>query len=564
LSKNETSTVGSYLATRLEQIGIRHYFAVPGDYNLILLDEFLKNENLKLIGCCNELNAGYAADGYARANGVSAVVVTFSVGGLSAINAIAGAYAEDLPVIIISGGPNSNSEAENQLLHHTCGEVRYGYALDIFSQVTAKSVIIRHLKDAPSQIDEAISACVRKRKPVYIEIACNIAKLETSFPKRQRFFIKHSSHPEALTDAVEHATSLLNKASKPVLVAGPRLRAWGAIESFQKFVDASGYAVAAMPNAKGFIPENHPSYIGTYWGPVSSPGTNEIVESADAYLFAGPIFTDYTTSGFTTLINQEKLINAEPDRIHITNQTYNDVTLDEFLTALADRIKPNNGSLKAYERIKTEYAPEPPIKPDKPLTTRRLFNQIQQVLDSNSVVIAETGDSWFNGMKLRLPEGARFEIQMQYGSIGWSVGATLGYELGSPKPCRVISLIGDGSFQLTAQEVSTMIRYGLKPIIFLINNGGYTIEVEIHDGPYNNIKNWKYAELINVFNADDGNGWSTKVSTEGELDKALMEALTHDGVSFIELIIDRDDCSKELLEWGSHVAANNGRPPRNL
>jgi pyruvate decarboxylase len=561
---NETNTVGSYLAVRLEQIGIRHYFAVPGDYNLILLDELLKNKNLKLIGCCNELNAGYAADGYARANGVSAVVVTFSVGGLSAINAIAGAYAEDLPVIIISGGPNSNSEAENQLLHHTCGEVRYGYALDIFSHVTAKSVIIRHLKDAPAQIDETISACVRKRKPVYIEIACNIAKLQTSAPKSQRFFIKYSSHPEALTDAVEHATSLLNKASKPVLVAGARLRPWGAIEAFQKLVDVSGYAVATMPNAKGFIPENHPSYIGTYWGSVSSPGTNEIVESADAYLFAGPIFTDYTTTGFTTLINQEKLISVEPDRTHITDQTYNDVIVDEFLTALAGKIKLNKGSLKAYERIRTEYAPELPMKPDKPLTTRRLFNQIEQILDSNSVVIAETGDSWFNGMKLRLPKGSRFEIQMQYGSIGWSVGATLGYELGSAKPCRVVSLIGDGSFQLTAQEVSTMIRYGLKPIIFLINNGGYTIEVEIHDGPYNNIKNWNYAELINVFNAEDGNGWSAKVSTEGELDKALMKALTHDGVSLIEVVIDRDDCSKELLEWGSHVAANNGRPPRNL
>ena len=125
------------------------------------------------------------------------------------------------------------------------------------------------------------------------------------------------------------------------------------------------------------------------------------------------------------------------------------------------------------------------------------------------------------------------------------------------------NLTGDGSFPLTAQEVSTMIRYGLKPIIFLINNGGYTIEVEIHDGPYNKIQNWNYAELINVFNAEDGNGWSTKVTTEGELAKAIKKALKHDGVVLIEVIIDRDDCSKELLEWGSHVSANNGRPPKN-
>ena len=224
MSDGPRSTVGGYLATRLEQVGIKHYFAVPGDYNLMLLDEFLKNPNLQMISCCNELNAGYAADGYARASGVSAAVVTFSVGGLSILNAIAGAYAEDLPVIIISGGPNSNSEAQNQLLHHTCGEVSYGYCRDIFAHVTSSSVIIRHLEDVPTQIDKAIATCVRTSKPVYIEIACNIAGLDTSIPKKQRFFIKSTSHPEALEDSVERAATFLNKAVKPVLVAGVRLR----------------------------------------------------------------------------------------------------------------------------------------------------------------------------------------------------------------------------------------------------------------------------------------------------------------------------------------------------
>jgi len=165
-------------------------------------------------------------------------------------------------------------------------------------------------------------------------------------------------------------------------------------------------------------------------------------------------------------------------------------------------------------------------------------------------------------MKLKLPEGAKFEMQMQYGSIGWSVGATLGYALGLGKKKRVMAFIGDGSFQLTAQEISTMIRYKLNPIIFLINNGGYTIEVEIHDGPYNNIKNWKYSELVDVFNAEDGNGISFKVDTEGELQGAIKKSLKHKGLSFIEVSTDRDDCSKELLEWGSKVAFNNARAPK--
>ena len=364
---------------------------------------------------------------------------------------------------------------------------------------------------------------------------------------------------------MEDTLELLSKAAKPVMVAGTKLRSTGAVDAFTDLVNASDYAFASMPGAKGLISEAHSNYIGTYWGPVSSPGTAEIVESANIYLFAGPRFTDYTTCGFTSLINSDKLIYAGPDFVRLPGITYNHVMLKDFLGALTKEIKPNNASLHAYNRIKQEFAPEPRVKKDEKITTRRLFAQVQDVLDAETTVIAETGDSWFNGMKLKLPDGASFEIQMQYGSIGWSVGTTLGYALGCNPHHRVITFVGDGSFQLTGQEVSTMIRYELNPIIFVLNNGGYTIEVEIHDGPYNNIKNWDYAGIVDVFNAGEGNGWSCRVTTEGELQEAIKTALSHKGgPSLIEVILDRDDCSKELLEWGSHVSANNGRPPRVL
>jgi TPP-dependent 2-oxoacid decarboxylase len=562
---NKTTTVGGYLATRLEQLGLKHYFAIPGDYNLVLLDELLKNPKLKMINCCNELNAGYAADGYARANGLSALVVTYSVGGLSAINAVAGAYAEDLPIIVISGAPNTNSENENQLLHHTLGEVNYTYVRDMFRPVTAESVIIHHLADAPVQIDHAVETALKTRKPVYLEIACNIAGLDTSPPCKRRFDGRAASDKSSLKEAVDHAASVLGSAGRPVLVAGGRMRSWGAIEPFRELADNSGYAVATMPNAKGFFPENHEHYIGTYWGIAGSRKCDDIVESSDAYLFAGPIFTDYTTTGFSELINPKKLIYAGPGSVKIDHRIYDDVALADFLSGLAKKVKRNTTSYDEYNRIRSEH--RPPALPDDPgasITRRHLFAKVQEVLDGGSVVIAETGDSWFNGMKLKLPEGCKFEIQMQYGSIGWSVGATLGYELGSPNPVRPVAFIGDGSFQMTAQEVSTMIRYGLKPIIFVMNNGGYTIEVEIHDGPYNRIKNWKYSELVDVFNAGEGKGWGCRVATVGEFVSALDKAMSHDGASLIEVMIDRDDCDENLLGWGSRVAACNGRKPAVL
>lgn len=561
--KADQFTVGSYLATRLEQAGLKHYFTVPGDYNLALLDEILKNPQLKMINCCNELNAGYAADGYARAHGLSALVVTYSVGGLSAINAVAGAYAEDLPMIVISGAPGSDAEGRNQILHHTIGKVNFHYVKDIFAKITAESVTIKHPENAPYLIDHAILTALNTKKPVYIEIACNISTLPVAPPAPMQLISEIcKSDPQSLESAVKHAASLLNAAVKPALVAGVKLRSCQAIEDFEELINASHYAVAVMPNAKGFISEQNPNYIGVYWGPVSTPACGEVIESSDLYLFAGPLFTDYTTTGYSALINPKKLILAGPDSVQLPGQVYNRVFLRDFLAALAKKIKPNKTSLETFKRIRGEAPAPSPSTDGAPLTTRRLFSRIEEVLTGKNALIVETGDSWFNGNHLKLPKGCGYEIQMQYGSIGWSVGATLGYALATQKKNRVIALIGDGSFQLTAQEVSTMIRYNLNPIIILINNGGYTIEVEIHDGPYNNIKNWEYSNLIQVFNAKDGQGWSAQVKTEQELVAALKKALKYDHLCLIEVIIDRNDCNKNLLQWGSRVAANNSQPPK--
>ena len=246
--------------TRLEEVGIRHYFTVPGDFNLVLLDQLLKNPRLKLIGCCNELNAGYAAEGYARSNGIGALVVTYSVGGLSALNAVACAYAEDLPVIAIVGGINTESEPEGQLIHHALGEVRYDYQRQIYAHVTAGAFAVRHLDEAPAVIDRAIDTALRHRKPVYLEIPCNLASLSVTVPTPRGFAAGQRSDPISLASAVEHAADLLARASKPVLVAGSRLRPPEARAAFRKLADASGYAVAVLPAAKGMFPEDHPAY----------------------------------------------------------------------------------------------------------------------------------------------------------------------------------------------------------------------------------------------------------------------------------------------------------------
>ncbi|KAJ7556072.1 hypothetical protein O6H91_05G067500 [Diphasiastrum complanatum] len=328
-------------------------------------------------------------------------------------------------------------------------------------------------------------------------------------------------------------------------------------------MDACGYPVAVMPSAKGQVPETHAHFIGTYWGATSSPFCCEIVESADAYLFAGPIFNDYSSVGYSLLIKKEKAVLLEPYRVTIGNgPAFGGVLMKDFLEALSKKVKLNT---TAYDNFLRMYVPPGQIvaNPESvaPLTVNVLFKHIQDMLTSTTAVLAETGDSWFNCQKLKLPEGCGYEFQMQYGSIGWAVGALLGYAQATEK--RVIACIGDGSFQVTVQDISTMIRNGQNNVIFLINNGGYTIEVEIHDGPYNIIKNWDYCGLVDAFHNGEGKCWTVKATTEKELVAAIDKACGEkkEDLVFIECILHKDDTSKELLEWGTRVSAANSRPP---
>ncbi len=557
-------TVGKYLATRFEQIGLKHYFMVPGDYNLVLLDELLENENLEQIGCCNELNAAYAAEGYARVNGAGAVLTTFNVGAFSALNGVAGAYAERLPVIMVSSGPNTNELGSNHVLHHTMDNGDLSYQYEVFRQVTCKAVRIVHPDTATALIDEAISAALRERKPAYIEVPCNLSAAPCPEPARfSTLPAWQPSNARMLTDAVDRAGDLLGKAKKPILLAGVHLRAYGAIDAFRELAEALGCAVAVMPNAKGFFPEDHPQYVGIYWGEVSSPQCQAIVDWSDLIVAAGPVFNDYTTVGWSALPSRQRLISAEPRKVRFCDVDFTGVALAEFLSDLAKKVQANPATMTQYQRLRrTESAPVAvaEVDPEAPLSRVEMWRQIEQDLDSNTTLLVETGDSWLNGIYSRLPGGARFEIEMQYGSIGWSVPASFGYAKGLEPGRRLVSVIGDGSFQLTAQEVSNMIRHGQEVLIFLVNNRGYVIESAIHDGPYNYYKNWDYAGLVDAFNAGDGAGLGLTAATAGELADAIRTARAHEGGPvLIECQIPNDDASPELISWGSKVAGVNGR-----
>jgi pyruvate decarboxylase len=505
----------------------------------------------------------YSAEGYARACGAAAAVVTFSVGGLSAINAIGGAYAENLPVILVSGAPNSNDRATEHLIHHTLATHDWSYQFEIAKKLTCAAVSINSAIDAPHQIDHAIRSALREKKPAYIEIACNVASAPCAGPGPVSAILSEEpSDPETLRAAVGAAAEFLQGKQKPILLIGSKLRAAGAEKQAIELAEALGCAVVVMAAAKSFFPEDHAQFAGIYWGEVSAPGAREIFDWADSVVCIGTIFNDYSTVGWTAMPSGAGVLTADPDRVYLEGHDFGSIHLRDFLAGLAGKVQKRPATMVEYQRIRSQPQTEQAAKPDAKLKRSEIFRQVQALVNADTTVIAETGDSWFNGMALKLPGGARFEIEMQWGSIGWAVPATFGYAVGGSNR-RIIALIGDGSFQLTAQEVAQMIRRKLPVIIFLINNHGYTIEVEIHDGPYNNIKNWDYAGLIGAFNAEDGRGRGLRATNGKELEEAIKVAVANrDGPTLIECIIDRDDASADLISWGRQVAKANARPPR--
>jgi pyruvate decarboxylase len=498
-----------------------------------------------------------------RAHGAAAAVVTFSVGALSAFDAIGGAYAENLPVILISGAPNSNDRATEHLLHHTLGTRDFSYQLEMAKKITCAAVSITSAIHAPESIDYALRTALREKKPAYIEIACNISAAPCAAPGPVSAVVNEEpSDPETLKAAVAAAAGYLRDRTKPVLMIGSKVRAAGAEREVIQLADALGCSVAVMAAAKSFFPEDHPQFVGIYWGEISAPGAREIVDWSDGIVCIGAIFNDYSTVGWTAVPSGPNVLNADFDRVYFDGHDFSRVRLREFLSALARAVQKRDATMIQYRRIQSERPSEKPAKPDAKLMRAEVVRQLRPLVTADTTVLAETGDSWFNGMLLKLPGGARFEIEMQWGHIGWSVPATFGYAVAAPER-RIIALIGDGSFQLTAPEVAQMIRLKLPAIIFLMNNHGYTIEVELHDGPYNNVKNWDYAGLISAFNAEDGRGRGLRVINGGELGEAINVALANrEGPTLIECVIDRDDCTEDLISWGRLVATANARPPR--
>jgi len=544
---NANYTVSSYILSRLREIGIGHLFGVPGDYVLDFLDAVIASP-IQWVGNCNELNAGYAADGYARINGVGAAVVTYGVGGLSILNATAGAFVERVPMIVISGAPPTRRRESGALVHHLISN--YYLQLEIFRKVTTDAVILTDPNTAPEEIDRVIRNCVAQKLPVYLEIPADIASAPCRPPEEALGHTALSSDADSLAECISEAAEMLNSSDHPLMLVGVELLRLGLGSEALHLVETAEIPFATMVSSKSVMPELHPQFAGIYQGGWSREAVRRQVENSDCLLSFGVWMTDLDTGMFSVNLNNRRMIAAGGGQVRVGSHYYHQIQLGDFIRGLTLAVQ-TRSYLSSHPA--ESYKPKKPFVPEASciLTAPRLYECLNYFLDDQMILLAEPGDAFCAAPEFHIEEAENFIVQAFYCSIGYCTPAALGVALARPQK-RPVVLTGDGAFQMTAQEVSTLIRERCPVLILVINNDGYLIERVLHeDGPYNDIQMWQYSRLPEVFD----NGSHTigiRVTTEEELEQAMkIAAQEKDKLVLIEACLPNRDCSAGLERLGN-------------
>ncbi|EMS69891.1 alpha-keto acid decarboxylase family protein [Ruminiclostridium cellobioparum] len=544
----ENKTIGSFLYDCLSNEGITDIFGVPGDYNFSLLNALEEYGSIKFVNCCNELNAGYAADAYARVKGISALITTFGVGELSTCNAIAGSYCESVPVIHIIGGPKTAVQQEHKQMHHTLLNGDFEVFKNLYgfiSQYTAKITP----ENAAVEIPTAIAAAKESKKPVYLLIASDI--VNKPVVQRDVNISKKQTSQPSLQAAVQHISSTMDQSQNPVLLSGIHVSRYNLQARVQQLAEKINLPVATMMMGKGSFDERHKNFIGLYAGSLGNTQVQNIVETSDCVLAVGTNWSDYNTGIFTARINPVKLIDIQPNKVSVGMTVYENVLIQDILSELPGRI---NKQMPSIPQVNFSYENDYPYM-EEPVTARYYYPRIQKMLRENDILVADAGSFQFGSALFKLPRGATYITQGGWGSIGYGTPATFGACM-ADKNRRVILFVGDGSNQMTVQEFSSMLVNKCKPIIFLVNNSEYTIEKYLNaapkPAPYNNIASWDYAKLLEAFGGDF---FSAKVHTNKELDAAIKQAetLCSQKLCLIELFAPQMDAPEIVHKMKSVV-----------
>jgi indolepyruvate decarboxylase len=536
----KSPAIGQYLINQLYAHGVRHVFGIPGDYVLTFYDQ-LQQSRLRIINTCDEQGAGFAADAYARVQGLGVVCITYCVGGLKIANTTAGAFAEKSPVVVISGAPGMKEREKNPLLHHKVRE--FDTQKKVFDQLTVASTVLSDPQTAFQEIDRVLHAALRYKRPVYIELPRDMVNVPGN-PAYKPVEIHERSDPRSLRASLAEAEEMISSARQPVILADVEVHRFGLQDEVLGFARKTNIPVAATVLGKSVIGEQHPFYLGIYEGAMGRDDVRQYVESSDCVIMLGAFMTDINLGVYTARLDPARSISATSEKLSIRYHIYEDVRFKDFMRGLVrlplrrrtlrniPRPVPpgSDGALvwKKEDRTRRgsrQPAPSAPklrrfIAHSRPLTVKRLFERLNSYISSETVVVVDVGEALFGAIDLFIRQRTEFLGPAYYASMGFAVPAAIGTQMANPK-LRPLVLVGDGAFQMTGLELATIARYRLNPVIVLLNNRGYGTERHMQDGPYNDVWPLHYSRFPDVIGA--GRGFI--VDTEQELDRALHQAM---------------------------------------
>lgn len=541
--------IGDYILKRLKELNIKHIIGEPGDFNLEFLEQISEDDEIEFIGMSNELNAAFAADGYANENGISALMTTYSVGDLNALGGIAGSVAEHRPIIIISGTPPLFAMRERKMTHHTLADGDYENVRRAMNEFVDDSVLITH-ENARYEIDRLIERAVRYSKSVNIELPSNIAYLDIEIEDDLKPIDKKktNSDEERLEAAAKKIAQRFENAKKPIVLIDEAVDRYDVADKVLDLIERAQVPFAALATAKAYYNESHPLYLGIYQGDESDEGVQEKIENSDFLISIEPVFMQANNGEFTSKLPEDSII-IKADYTKVGDDIFEAVYVED----LVDLGLKNVSQREKIDSVNQTKEKEFNFEADKLIRQEDFYAQIARYFKENDVVYGETGTASHGLTEIKIPDGVKLVRSQIWGSIGAMLPMQMGAMLASPEK-RHILFIGDGSFQVSAQALSRMIYNKQNPIIFLIDNDGYTIERYIMGmkRDYNDIPKWDYSLLPQAFSKGQSNMKTAEARTQGELEEILK---TLDDVNegiIITVYMHQEDSPEVMVDYGKN------------
>jgi TPP-dependent 2-oxoacid decarboxylase len=546
--------VGDFLVTYLQKIGVTHLFGIPGDLVLNLFFKFGRPRGMRIVTLSHEPGVGFAADGYARATGrIGVVCVTYGAGGHNMVNPVAGSFSERVPILVVSGGPGEEERKLGQLIHHQAKEIESQFR--IYAELTCAARVLDDPRTVAEHVDEVLRTMWREQRPGYLEIHRDMVERMIEVPEAIRAWngtLEFARSDERKTaEAAREAATRFNAAKKPAVIVGIETFRYKISRDVVRLVEQMGAPCMTTVLGKGAFPMDHPQYMGVHIGPISPPPIRKRVDAADLVINLGTLLTDMNLGSRPPQIMRGRSIWAVGNRVNASFHTYTDVGIRDFVRALR-----RQKLRRHFERI--HYADNlrgAAGSPRRIVTVADMLRELNRFLAGKRgwSVIAESGDMLFAGLDVRVERGGGYLAQGYYASMGFGVPGALGAEIGTGQ--RPIILCGDGAFQMTGPELAQAPRYGLRPIVILMNNGGWGIFRPIAGERQDllTIPNWPYAELARLWG---GAGYVAE--TIGEFRDALADAERAKTFALIETRVGSHDLSPVSKKYIEASARKGG------